>query len=58
LDPRISALKETVDVRVKSLEQSLSTRIDALEKRIPVIEEIAVIKVRLSDLERRVQPKA
>jgi hypothetical protein len=32
----------------------VNTRIDALEKRIPVIEEIAIIKMRLSEIEKKI----
>ena len=62
LEKRIESLEKTMDTRMSLLEdamkarfEAVNTRMDALEKRIPVIEEIATIKIRLAELEKRVQ---
>ena len=68
LNARIDSLEktmntrfETVNARIGYLQESMNarfeavnTRIDSLEKRMPVIEELTAIKIRLADLEKRV----
>jgi len=64
VNTRIDALEKTFDERLTSLRnemvsrfEAVNIRIDALEKRIPIIEELAGIKARLTDLERKISVK-
>ncbi len=52
---RMEALENTVDTKINSQVEILSTGMESLEKRIVVMEEIATIKVRLSDREKDVE---
>ena len=58
LEKIIETRFESTNIRVKALEDTLNTRMDSLEKRIPVIEEMAAIKTRLDELERKLATKA
>jgi DNA repair exonuclease SbcCD ATPase subunit len=53
LEKTVNERFEAVNTKVDALEKTVNTRIDALEKRIPVIEEMATIKFRLEELERK-----
>ncbi len=46
---RLDGLEKTMDSRF----EAVNTRIDSLEKRFPIVEELAEIKVRLAEVERR-----
>lgn len=45
---------EAVYSKMDGLEKSMGARLDAIEKRIPVIEDLAEIKVRISELEKKI----
>lgn len=71
LNTKVDALEKTVNTRINALDErivslrnemisrfeAVNIRIDALEKRIPVVEELAGIKVRLLELEKKVSPQ-
>ncbi len=51
---------ESVDVKIISLDEKITSlrtemilRLDSLEKRIPVIEEITALKLKIADIEKR-----
>jgi hypothetical protein len=44
---------EAVNARIDSLEKTFSARIDSLEQRLPLVQELAEIKVRLAEVEKR-----
>ncbi len=45
----LTALNERID----SLRTEMTVRLDSLEKRIPVIEEITALKLKIADIEKR-----
>jgi len=57
LEKIMEARFEAVNVRIDSLEKTFSARIDSLEKRLPVVQELAEIKVRLAEVEKRTAPR-
>lgn len=64
LNERITSLRSEMIAKFDSIEKTMNyrfeavnTRIDSLEKRIPVMEEITAIKIRLSELEKRAQSR-
>jgi len=56
LEKVMEARFEAVNARIDSLEKTFSARIDSLEKRLPVVQELAEIKVRLAEVEKRTAP--
>ena len=48
---KFDSLEKTMNARF----EAVNTRIDSLEKRIPVIEEMTAIKIRLAEVEKRIQ---
>ena len=44
---------EKVDERIDSLKTEMTVRLDSLEKRIPVIEKIAVLELKIAEMEKR-----
>ena len=44
---------EKVDERIDSLKTEMTVRLDSLEKRIPVIEEITTLKLKIAEIEKR-----
>jgi hypothetical protein len=53
LEKVMEARFEAVNARIDSVKKTFSARIDSLEKRLPVVEELAEIKVRLAEVEKR-----
>jgi hypothetical protein len=53
VNARIDSVEKTFSTRIDSLEKTFSARIDSLQKRLPVVEELAEIKVRLAEVEKR-----
>lgn len=51
----ISVISEITSVRteITSLKTEMTIRLDSLEKRIPVIEEITVLKLKIAEIEKR-----
>jgi len=56
LEKIMEARFEAVNARIDSLEKTFSAKIDSLEKRLPVVQELAEIKVRLAEVEKRTAP--
>lgn len=63
LEKVMEARFEAVNASIDSLEKRMDSRfeavnsgIDSLEKRLPVVQELAEIKVRLAEVERRTAP--
>jgi hypothetical protein len=56
LEKIMEARFEAVNARIDSLEKTFSARIDSLERRLPVVQELAEIKARLAEVERRTAP--
>lgn len=44
---------EKVDERIDSLRIEMTVKLDSLEKRIPVIEKIAVLELKIAEIEKR-----
>ncbi len=44
---------EKVNERIDSLRTEMTVRLDSLEKRIPVIEKIAVLELKIAEMEKR-----
>ncbi len=44
---------EKVDERIDSLRTEMNVRLDSIEKRIPVIEEITALKLKIADIEKK-----
>jgi archaellum component FlaC len=53
LDERIISLRNETKIELTSLRTEMSVRLDSLEKRIPVIEEITALKLKIADIEKR-----
>jgi SMC interacting uncharacterized protein involved in chromosome segregation len=59
-DIKIDSLKtemnskfEATDIKIDSLKTEMTVRLDYLEKRIPVIEEITALKIKIAELEKK-----
>ncbi|GFO96295.1 uncharacterized protein ig2599ANME_0484 [groundwater metagenome] len=44
---------ENVDGRIDSLRIEMTVRLDSIEKRIPVIEEITALKLKIAEIEKK-----
>ncbi len=67
LDGKIDSLRNETKIEMEGLRkemqyrfevvdskfETINTKLDSLEKRIPVIEEITALKIRMADLEKR-----
>jgi len=49
----ISSLRTELKMEISSLRTEMNVRLDSLEKRIPVIEKIAALEIKIADLEKR-----
>jgi hypothetical protein len=62
--PKLTALRHSVETlgvkvdalttKVDSFRNEMVARVDSVEKRLPLIEDLAAIKMRLTEVERRV----
>jgi len=46
-------LRNETKIEISSLRTEMSIRLDSLEKRIPVIEKITALEIKMADLEKR-----
>lgn len=60
LDGKIEGLRkemlskfENVDIKIDSLRTEMNVRLDSIEKRIPVIEKITALEIKIADIEKR-----
>ncbi len=44
---------EKVDIKIDSLRTEMNVRLDSIEKRIPVIEKITALEIKIADIEKR-----
>ena len=52
---RIDSLRNETKTGIASLRTEMTIRLDTLKKRIPVNEEITALKLKIADLERRLE---
>lgn len=50
---RMNLSAPTGEERIDSLRTEMTVRLDSIEKRIPVIEKIAALELKIADLEKR-----
>jgi chromosome segregation ATPase len=53
LEERIDSLRNETKMEIGSLRTEMTVRLDSIEKRIPVIEEITALKLRIAELEKK-----
>ncbi len=60
LDDKIDSLRnemlskfETTDIKIDSLRNEMNVKFDSLENRIPVIEKMAALELKIAELEKR-----
>jgi chromosome segregation ATPase len=53
LEEKIDGLETKMDTKIDSLRTEMNVKFDSLEKRIPVIEKIAALELKIADLEKR-----
>jgi hypothetical protein len=54
LNIKIDSLRNETKMEISSLRTEMTVRLDSLEKRIPVIEEITALKLKIADIEKRI----
>jgi restriction endonuclease S subunit len=52
-DNKIDSLRNETKMEIASLRTEMTVRLDSLEKRIPVIEKIAVLELKIAEMEKR-----
>jgi predicted nucleic acid-binding Zn-ribbon protein len=53
VEERIDSLRNETKIEIGSLRTEMTVRLDSIEKRIPVIEEITALKLRITELEKK-----
>lgn len=53
LEDKIIGLETNMNLRMDGLRNEMNIKFDSLEKRIPVIEELTALKIRIADIEKR-----
>jgi len=53
MDIKIDSLRNETKMEIASLRTEMTVRLDSLEKRIPVIEEITALKLKIAEIEKR-----
>ena len=54
LDAKVAAVDAKVDAKVDSLRNEMISRFDSLETRMPMMEKIAELEVRLAEIEKKI----
>jgi chromosome segregation ATPase len=54
LRTEITSLRNETKMEISSLRTEMTVRLDSIEKRIPVIEEIAALRIKIAEIEKRV----
>lgn len=53
LESNLNIKFENVDIKIDSLRTEMNVRLDSIEKRIPVIEKITALELKIADIEKR-----
>jgi len=52
-DAKVGSLRNETKIEISSLRTEMIVRLDSLEKRMPVIEKLTAMEIKIADLERR-----
>ena len=54
VEERIDSLRNETKIEITSLRTEMIVRLDSLEKRLPVIEELTALKLKIAEIEKKI----